>query len=170
MLLLLMLPVAAAQMTSRTAEIPDEDTRAWWRATEALSGDDLEGRDTGSPGYERAADLVARSFERNGLKPAGENGGWRQALRLDEVAVAKPGTRIAVGRSQLRLLHDITLRPSPGMPNDAGRGDRLSRLLWRRCAGRRPRQNGAVLRHAPRRADDRVRSGRMRWRRPGRWG
>jgi hypothetical protein len=117
MLLLLMLPVAAAQMTSRTAEIPDEDTRAWWRATEALSGDDLDGRDTGSPGYDRAADLVARSFERNGLKPAGENGGWRQALRLDEVAVAKPGTRIAVGRSQLRLLHDITLRPSPGMPN-----------------------------------------------------
>lgn len=116
MLLMITLPLLAAQAASRTVEIPDEDTRAWWRATEALSGDDLEGRDTGSPGYDRAAELVAKAFERHGLKPAGDNGGWRQTLRLDEVAVAKPGTRISAGSRQLRLLHDITLRPSPGMP------------------------------------------------------
>jgi hypothetical protein len=113
---LLTLPFLAAQVASRTVEIADEDTRAWWRATEALSGDDLEGRDTGSPGHARAADIVARSFERNGLKPAGENGGWLQTLRLEEVAVAKPGTRISAGAAKLRFLHDITLRPSPGMP------------------------------------------------------
>lgn len=116
MLLLLTLPILAAQMASRTVDIPDEDTRAWWRATEALSGDELEGRDTGSPGHARAAERVARSFERNGLKPAGENGTWLQTLRLDEVAVAKPGTRIVAGGATLRFLHDITLRPSAGMP------------------------------------------------------
>lgn len=116
MLLMMTLPLLDAQAASRTVEIPDEDTRAWWRATEALSGDDMEGRDTGSPGHARAADLVARAFERHGLKPAGDNGTWLQTLRLDEVAVAKPGTRIAAGGAALRFLHDITVRPSPGMP------------------------------------------------------
>ena len=35
-------------------------------------GDDLQGRDSGSEGYKRAAQYVVTEFERAGLKPAGE--------------------------------------------------------------------------------------------------
>jgi len=38
---------------------PDAETRAWWALTEELSSDAMEGRDTGSPGFDRAAAVVA---------------------------------------------------------------------------------------------------------------
>lgn len=45
--------------------------RRWWSHVEALAADGMEGRNTGSPGYQRAAAYVAGEFERAGLKPAG---------------------------------------------------------------------------------------------------
>ena len=98
----------------------DTDTRAWWSTTAELSSDAMEGRDTGSAAYERAARLVARKFAAAGLKPAGENGGWFQPVPMHELAVT--GAQISVGRLPLRFLHDLTVAPSPGMPQrvDAG--------------------------------------------------
>ena len=43
----------------------------WWKHVEVLAGDSLEGRNTGSRGYRKAAEYVAAEFERLGLKPAG---------------------------------------------------------------------------------------------------
>ena len=37
----------------------DPDTAAWWSTTAQLSNDSMEGRDTGTAAYERAARLVA---------------------------------------------------------------------------------------------------------------
>ncbi|MGH6613724.1 M28 family peptidase [Sphingomonas sp.] len=99
-----------------SSEIADSDTRAWWQATEALSGDAMEGRDTGSPGYDRAARLLAARFAAAGLKPAGENGSWYQQLKLIDLTVDARATHFRIGAAPLRLLHDITLRPSPNMP------------------------------------------------------
>ncbi len=45
--------------------------KAWWKNVEYLASDELEGRNVGSPGYEKAATYVAAQFERAGLKPAG---------------------------------------------------------------------------------------------------
>ncbi|MGV3480424.1 MAG: M28 family peptidase, partial [Sphingobium sp.] len=60
---------------------------------EFLSDDLLEGRDTGSKGYEIAARYVATRFEALGLKPAGENGGWYQQVGLQQTDPgANPGT------------------------------------------------------------------------------
>lgn len=57
-----------------------------------LSDDLLEGRDTGSRGYEIAARYVATRFESLGLKPAGENGGWYQQVALQQTdRGAEPG-------------------------------------------------------------------------------
>jgi len=106
----------AASASSRVGEIPDPDTKAWWRATEALSGDDMEGRDTGSPGYDRAARVVAASFAKAGLKPGGDGGTWFQTLRLEDLRVDPSGTNIRVAGATLKLLHDVTLRPSSAMP------------------------------------------------------
>lgn len=110
---------AAAQ--SRLKEIKDADTRAWWSITEALSGDEMEGRDTGSPGHEKAAQLVAKRFARAGLKPAGDDGTWFQAIPLHEVAVPKAGAAFRLVRSDggevpLSFLHEISLRPADDTP------------------------------------------------------
>lgn len=99
----------------------DADTKAWWSITGDLSVDSMEGRDTGSPGYDRAARYVVDRFQKAGLKPAGENGGWLQTLPLKEVRVEKTGTRFDIVRdggstASLSFLHSITVRPSIELP------------------------------------------------------
>lgn len=99
----------------------DADTVAWWRITGDLSSDAMEGRDTGSAGYDRAAKYVAERLSKAGLKPAGENNTWFQTLPLQEVRVEKEGTSFSVvrdqgGRTDLRFLHQVTVRPSRLLP------------------------------------------------------
>ena len=104
----------------------DADTVAWWTITGELSGDDMEGRDTGSAGYDRAAKYVVDRFAKAGLKPAGESGTWLQTLLLKEVRVEKTGTsfQIALDPSSnnvqvvidLPFLRQITVRPSAELP------------------------------------------------------
>jgi Zn-dependent M28 family amino/carboxypeptidase len=98
----------------------DADTRAWWAITGELSADNMEGRDTGSPGYARAAQYVADRFAKAGLKPAGENGSWFQTLPLKEVRVEKEGTSFDIvresSRASLAFLHQITVRAAAQLP------------------------------------------------------
>lgn len=101
----------------RDAEISDADTRAWWHTTEALSGDSMEGRDTGSAAYRRAAEYVAARFRAAGLKPAGDNGSYLQQVPMHEVAVTPDGTRFALVRPDgsetiLSFLQQITIAPA----------------------------------------------------------
>jgi hypothetical protein len=107
---------AAKAVSSRSGEITDPDTQAWWQATEALSNDAMAGRDIGSPGYDRAAQRVARRFAAAGLKPAGEGGSWFQPINFDDWQITSDGTQITVGKHPLRLLYDIFPRTSPGVP------------------------------------------------------
>ena len=107
---------AHADPASRLERIHDPDTRAWWQATAALSNDAMQGRDTGSAGYDRAARLVARQFAAAGLQPAGAHGGWFQPLQLDDLRIVEPGSRLAIGNRALRLLYDVAIWPTRAMP------------------------------------------------------
>ena len=98
----------------------DTQTAAWWATTGALSGDDMEGRDTGSPGYDRAAAYTADRFKRAGLRPAGDDGTYFQRIHFDDVEVTSEGTSFAVnhatgGTRPLRFLHEISVTPAWGM-------------------------------------------------------
>ena len=42
--------------------IRDADTKGWWATTRILASDAMEGRDTGSPAYERAGPVSATSW------------------------------------------------------------------------------------------------------------
>jgi hypothetical protein len=64
---LLTLPVAALAADSAPAA-------QWWADVTALANDGMEGRLTGSPGYDRAADYVISRLKAEGLKPASVNG------------------------------------------------------------------------------------------------
>jgi Zn-dependent M28 family amino/carboxypeptidase len=109
----------------RDSAIHDADTRAWWHTTEALSNDSMEGRDTGTAAYQRAAEYVAKRFEAAGLKPAGENGAWFQTVPLHQVDVTAAGTSFTVTRTgsdksaaplHFAFLREVTVAASEQLP------------------------------------------------------
>jgi hypothetical protein len=104
----------------RDQEIHDPDTLAWWHTTEALSNDSMEGRDTGSASYERAAEMVAERFKAAGLQPAGENGTYFQSVPMHQVDVLPEGTSFTAVRSgstvELAFLQEITIAPAQDLP------------------------------------------------------
>jgi hypothetical protein len=106
----------AALLTIGAAPGPkmDSDTAAWWHTTAELSNDSMEGRDTGTAAYLRAAKLVAAKFQAAGLKPAGENGRWFQTVPMHEVRIERAS--LSVGKRPLRFLHDVTISPNAGTP------------------------------------------------------
>ncbi len=64
------------------AKTPGEKAaERWWSHVQFLADDKLEGRDTGSEGYRKAAEYVAERFRRAGLKPAGA-GGYFQPVKF----------------------------------------------------------------------------------------
>jgi hypothetical protein len=52
----------------------DAAAKSWWAHVQYLAGDSLEGRETGSHGFELAAAYVQDQFKQAGLKPAGTTG------------------------------------------------------------------------------------------------
>jgi hypothetical protein len=62
---------------------------------EFLADDLLEGRGTGTRGYQLAANYIRAQFEQMGLEPAGENGGYFQGInffiRSDQYSFVKHG-------------------------------------------------------------------------------
>ena len=103
---------AFAQQHPRDREIHDADTKAWWHTTEYLSSDAMEGRDTGTAAYQRAAEYVAGRFMEAGLKPAGEDG-YFQTVPMRQVDVIPARSTVAVwfgDRSSMKLplLEEVT--------------------------------------------------------------
>jgi hypothetical protein len=128
---LLLLSTVATSLFSQTAihprdrEIHDADTLAWWHTTEALSNDGMEGRDTGTAAYQRAADMVAARFKAAALQPAGENGTWFQSVPMHQIDVDPKTAWINVHEGEksphsflLRFLQDITVTVTQDLPRD----------------------------------------------------
>jgi Zn-dependent M28 family amino/carboxypeptidase len=124
--------VASPQSSTK----PDAATAAWWAQTTALSNDAMEGRDTGTEAYERAAKYVADQFKAAGLKPAGDNGTFFQRVPMHQVDLdinnssvevydqSRPGISVAVinnttgsaGSNPPYLLQQVTLTPREDLP------------------------------------------------------
>ncbi|QMV18680.1 M28 family peptidase [Granulicella sp. 5B5] len=118
--LLFAFSLSAVAQHPRDKEIHDPDTLAWWHTTEALSDDSMEGRDTGTAAYQRAADMVAARFKAAGLQPAGENGSYFQTVKMHQVDVTPAGTSFAVqgpnSGFELEFLQQITIGASAALP------------------------------------------------------
>lgn len=63
-----------------------------------LADDKLEGRDTGTRGYDLAAEYVARRYTELGLKPAGDNGTYFQRVPLLKALRQEQGAQFVVER------------------------------------------------------------------------
>src|SRR5262245_59958863 len=93
---------------------PNRQTRRWWSHIQALANDGMEGRDTGSAGYRKAASYVVREFERNGLNP-GEQG-FLQTVPLHVIRVRADRSKAELVRDgraqQLQWFRQITVQPT----------------------------------------------------------
>jgi Zn-dependent M28 family amino/carboxypeptidase len=79
--------------------------------TSTLSSPAFEGRGTGQPGGNRAAQYLADRFAKLGLKPAGENGTYLQPIKFKSAQLLAE-TSVKFGDSVLKHGEDFVLLPS----------------------------------------------------------
>jgi hypothetical protein len=77
-----------------------------------LADDKLEGRDSGSRGYDLAALYVASRFEALGLRPAGKSGWYQQVPFLEARLSGEPGA-LTIGSRRFAHGQEIVLTPTP---------------------------------------------------------
>ena len=95
--LMIALLTACAPGTPVTpAELPASDAAAIEAHMAYLASDDLEGRETGTPGYDLAADYVAAEFAKIGLAPSGKNGTYFQQITFKRAVRAAEGRAFQV--------------------------------------------------------------------------
>src|SRR5579864_4228942 len=79
-----LLAAAAAAQTAQS----HFDGKSWWNYVKVLADDNMEGRNTGSPGLQRAQAYVVQQLKRLGVEPAGVNGYYQPvkfvSRQLDE--------------------------------------------------------------------------------------
>jgi len=84
---------------------------------EHLASDELEGRGTGQPGIDRAAEYIADAFEKYGVKPAGDDDTYFQNFNLTLSRRIGSGTSLAFSRqgrrARLPLVLNDDFRPFP---------------------------------------------------------
>nr|MBA3577743.1 peptidase M28 [Sphingomonas sp.] len=113
----LLAPLAAALLggaapTASSGETAAQRVRA---DVEFLASDLLEGRDTGSRGYDIAAAFVASQFRSIGLKPGGTGGSWYLQVPFRRAVLdGEPKAMLTIGGRALRLANgtDFSVAPS----------------------------------------------------------
>jgi len=65
----------------------------------ALADDRMAGRETGTPGFDLAAEHVAQRFADIGLQPAGDDGGWFQRVPLVRATADPDAAALSVSRN-----------------------------------------------------------------------
>jgi len=78
--------LAAASTAAAQQADYDAAGKLWWSHIQYLAGDELQGRQTGSEGYNKGAAFVVDHFKQYGLKPAGTDG-FYQPINFDVTRV-----------------------------------------------------------------------------------
>ncbi|TXH68560.1 MAG: M28 family peptidase [Lysobacteraceae bacterium] len=97
-------PAAVAQTAASEQPSPADPAEARIAADVAqLASDAFEGRETGTRGYDLAAEYVAQRFKALGLEPAGEDGGFFQTVPLLKAVRQEAGAVLVVERNGRRI-------------------------------------------------------------------
>lgn len=112
-----------------TVPVPTSEQRAerWWRDVSVLAADDMEGRLTGTAGYQRAADYVVGRLKEIGLEPAGTSG-YFQPVGFEEQVVDHGASKASLASDGKETMLDL--------PGD---------MIIARGDGRRPERIDAPL-------------------------
>jgi Zn-dependent M28 family amino/carboxypeptidase len=104
---LVALPIAALAVSPALAQdaAPNISVETLQRVTRTLSSDEFQGRAPGTDGENRTVALLAREFERAGLRP-GNGASWYQDVPLVEItATGSPRLEIAGGGHSLSFAY-----------------------------------------------------------------
>ena len=86
-------------VTVTAQQVPDAprqfDGKSWWEHVKVLADDNMEGRETGSPGLQRAEAYVVDQLKASGVEPAGENG-YYQKVKLVSRAIDEKSSSMAL--------------------------------------------------------------------------
>ena len=149
---------------------PASEGKRWWGHIAFLADDALEGRNVGTPGFEKAAAYVEGQFKDIGLKPGGKSG-YRQPVKLESRLLVREQSTLALVRSgqeePLTMGEDASLSARGELAGsiDApmvfiGYGLSIPEAKWDELAGMDLRGKIAVYVNAPAPVDvsDNVRS------------
>ena len=92
----LLTAAGAGLVVAQSANLASEG-KAWWAHVQFLADDKLEGRNVGTPGFDKAVEYVEGQFKAIGLKPAGTNG-YRQPVKLDSRVLVPEQTSLVLVR------------------------------------------------------------------------
>ena len=100
---------------SATAAAPTlhfDDGNTWWHYVSVLAADNMDGRETGSPGLARAESYVVDELKKSGIESAGNNG-FYQPVKFTERRLNEKNSSLALvkdGKAEpLQLGEDATL-------------------------------------------------------------
>jgi Zn-dependent M28 family amino/carboxypeptidase len=80
-----------------------EPAERWWAHVTFLAGDDMKGRDTGSPEHRKAAEYIAAEFKKAGLEPGGTKG-YFQPVSFRSRRIVEAQSSLALVRSGGRVV------------------------------------------------------------------
>jgi len=89
--------VVSAAHGAAAPDSPNFDGKSWWGHIKVLAADDMEGRETGSPGLQRAAAYIVEQLKKDGLEPAGVDG-FYQPVKLISRAIDESASSLALVR------------------------------------------------------------------------
>ena len=105
-------PATAKPATSAAARAIEADVRY-------LADDALEGRDTGTRGYDLAAAYVAKRYQEIGLQPAGDDGTYFQRVPLLKALREEQGAAFSIERNGTRTSLELRKEFLPGLNYNA---------------------------------------------------
>ena len=80
----------------------DAAGKAWWKHVSYLANDKLKGRNVGTPGFDLAADYVAKQFEKAGLRPvAGDS--YFQPVAFVETSLVSSSVELVHGDRAIKI-------------------------------------------------------------------
>ena len=103
-------PKLAPRPTAAAISAEDLKTRLY-----IFADDSMQGRQTGTDGHRKGTDYIAAEAQRMGLKPAGDNGTFFQAVPVFQRALDASST-ITAGATTLKAMVDFAATPGQANP------------------------------------------------------
>jgi hypothetical protein len=115
----LLLPVLTLLTAPAACAAQSPEAKRWWDHVTFLANDSMEGRETGSEGYRKAADYVAKQLAALGVKP-GAGDSYLQEVELVSRRLVEERTSLALVRNgkdvPLEIGREAIVSPREGVP------------------------------------------------------
>jgi Zn-dependent M28 family amino/carboxypeptidase len=102
------LALILAAVPAAAQDTPEVSAQRLSDITRELASDAYFGRAPGGPGESKTIDFIVSQFKAIGVQPAGDNGGWTQAVPLWRYQTVPGGTYALTVRGHAKALHEQT--------------------------------------------------------------